>query len=112
VAVVDDAEISRLNDRFRDENRATDVLAFDLRDDANDGALDGEIVVSAETARRTAEADGRDPFAELVLYVVHGCLHLAGHDDIEPDAHRRMHDTENAILTALGYGAVYGEVRP
>lgn len=112
VAVVDDAEISRLNEEFRDEAGATDVLAFDLRDDLASSSIEGEIVVSAETARRVAMTDGREPIGELMLYVVHGCLHLTGHDDLEPADRRRMHETENEILSALGYGAVFGEVRP
>lgn len=111
VAVVDDAEIARIHGQFLGDPKATDVLSFDLRDDATSDAVEGEVVVSAETAKRIADAEGRDPLGELLLYVVHGCLHLAGHDDHEPAEHARMHEIENAILSALGYGAVYGEVK-
>lgn len=111
IAVVDDKEIARIHESFLGDPSPTDVITFDLRDDSASDTLEGEIVTSAETAKRIADAQGRDSFAELLLYVVHGCLHLAGYDDQQPADRIRMHETENAILTALGYGAVYGEVR-
>ena len=112
VAVVDDAEMARLNERFRGRRKPTDVLSFDLSDPGVDGCLDGEVVASAQTARRRADAGRRSPEAELLLYIIHGCLHLAGYDDRQPRDGRRMHAAEDLILTHLGYGAVYGEVSP
>lgn len=112
VAIVNDAEIARLNRRFRDRPEATDVLSFDLRDGERPGHVDGEVVVSAETAARRAGRDGRAPAAELLLYVVHGCLHLGGYDDQTRAESTRMHAAENEIMAALGCGAVFGEVQP
>ena len=68
----------------------------------------GEIVVSADTARREATARGIPPLHELVLYVVHGALHLAGHDDKKPKQASRMRAAERRILNELGYGDVFG----
>jgi probable rRNA maturation factor len=77
--------------------RRTDVLAFPL-----DPPLLGEIVVSAETARRQARAL-RVPLAlELRLLVTHGVLHLVGYDDREPLEARLMHERERQILGGAG----------
>jgi probable rRNA maturation factor len=97
LTIVDDAEIRRLNARFRGVRRRTDVLAFPL-----DPPLLGEIVVSAETARRQARAL-RVPLAlELRLLVTHGVLHLVGYDDREPLEARLMHERERQILGGAG----------
>ncbi|HNQ24131.1 MAG TPA: rRNA maturation RNase YbeY [Phycisphaerae bacterium] len=111
LAVVDDPHITRLNETYLQHAGPTDVLAFDLRDQAW-MPLDGEIVVSAETARRVAQQRGHDWTAELLLYVVHGTLHLLGYDDQEAEAARRMHEVEDEILMSLGVGAVYGSGEP
>ena len=93
--MVDDAEIRRLNARFRGVRRRTDVLAFPL-----DPPVLGEVVISAETARRQA-ARLRVPLAlELELLVTHGVLHLVGYDDREPLEARLMHEREREILTS------------
>jgi probable rRNA maturation factor len=95
LTVVDDAEIRRLNARFRGVRRRTDVLAFPL-----DPPILGEVVISAETARRQA-ARLRVPLAlELELLVTHGVLHLVGYDDREPLEARLMHEREREILTS------------
>ena len=114
VALVDDPCIAELNETHLHERGPTDVLAFDLRDhDEKETAdvactpLEGEIVVSVETAAREAEARGHGFDAELALYVVHGTLHLLGYDDhLEADA-VRMHAMEDEILASIGVGPVY-----
>ncbi len=97
VAVVTDDAIRALNRRFLGRDRPTDVLAFPL-DEA-----EGEVVVSADRAVREAERRGVPPLAELMLYVVHGILHLSGYDDREPAAARRMHAETLRILRRLGH---------
>lgn len=112
--------MTRLHERHSGDPTPTDVLTFDLGTDVRSGRLDGEIVVCADVAfaaaRRPRTADSRRPgtraarrpaLAELVLYVVHGLLHLSGHDDHEPGAYRRMHAREDEILMSLGWGAVF-----
>ncbi len=72
------------------------MLSFVL--EQGEGFLDGEVVVSAETAQRAAPRFGWSAAEELLLYVIHGTLHLAGYDDATPgaagdDAHARRRST-------------------
>jgi probable rRNA maturation factor len=100
VAIVDDATIHDLNRRHLNHDYPTDVLSYPLEESPT--ALEGEIVVSAETARRAAPEYGWSPEDELCLYVVHGALHLAGYRDksaAEQDAMRRA---EREVLASLG----------
>jgi probable rRNA maturation factor len=105
ITVLDDAEIRRLNRHFLSHDWPTDVLSFDLSDPGRQ--LSGEIVVSAERAARVAKRRRADARAELLLYVVHGLLHLLGYDDLAPAPASRMHRRENEILTELGYPDVF-----
>lgn len=114
LAVVDDAAIRQLNKRHLDRDEPTDVLAFDLSGDVSSPqdrpsgiAVDGDVVVSVETAGREAQRRGHSVHAELALYAVHGTLHLLGHDDHVTEEAARMHEIEDEILTDLGYGPIY-----
>jgi probable rRNA maturation factor len=111
VTLVDDAEISRINRQYLNHDGPTDVISFDLSD-AGDARLSGEIVVSAERAVRVAAERGTDPVGELLLYAVHGLLHLAGYDDRTAAKAAHMHARENELLTALGYPDVYRKGSP
>ncbi|MCP4245699.1 MAG: rRNA maturation RNase YbeY [bacterium] len=106
-ALVDDPEIARLNEQYLGHQGPTDVLSFDLSEPGQPG-LEGEIVVSVETARREAEERNHDVGAEVALYCLHGTLHLLGYEDAQPDQARRMHETEDGLLAAAGIGPVYG----
>lgn len=97
LALIMDDEMQELNRRFLGHDRPTDVLAFPL------GENDGEIVVSAERAIAVAEEREVEPLSELMLYVVHGLLHLLGHDDNEPGEARRMHALSLKLLRGAGY---------
>ena len=108
LAVVDDARIAALNAEYRGHAGPTDCLAFDLRDDGQADAVEGEIVVSWETARREAAARELGLQAELTLYVIHGLLHLLGYDDLDVQQAARMHQTEDRILISLGLGPGHG----
>lgn len=84
--IVSDRNIRELNRRYRDKNRATDVLAFPA-DPVPAGLLSGEeadylgdLVVSAETAARQAREAGVGLGDEIRLLAVHGYLHLLGYD--------------------------------
>jgi probable rRNA maturation factor len=98
VAVVDDAEIRRLNARYRGIARRTDVLAFPLETPEAPDQLVGQIVVSAEAARRQARRLGVPLACELELLVTHGTLHLVGYDDRDPVEADLMHRRERDIL--------------
>lgn len=102
--------MARLHADHSGDPTPTDVLTFDLGCDSRRGHIDGEIIVCADVAY--AAARRRGALAELVLYVVHGVLHLAGHDDHADAAYRRMHRREDEILTALGWGPVFAKNSP
>ncbi len=100
VALVGDEEIAELNRRFLARDGVTDVLAFSY--ESSEDALNGEIVVNAELAVRVAASKPHGPEDELLLYIVHGLLHLLGYDDHDPDDTHRMRAREQDILTAVG----------
>lgn len=102
VAVMDDAAIRALNRRYLGHDCPTDVISFPL--ERSGDRLEGEIAVSAETAAAAAERYGWRPDEELLLYVVHGALHLAGLDDRTPAGRAAMRRRERACLAALGVG--------
>jgi probable rRNA maturation factor len=101
VSVVNDPAIRRLNSRYLRRRTATDVLAFDL-DAPGPSRLLGEVIVSADTAKRQARHAGVPVALELDLLVVHGLLHLAGWDDHEPREARLMHERAREILAGAG----------
>src|SRR5438093_598282 len=80
LAFVDNATIHRLNKRYLDHDEPTDVLSFPLSD-AHARKLAGELVIGVEVAQQQAQERGHAVDAELSLYVIHGLLHLCGHDD-------------------------------
>lgn len=100
IALVDDAEIRRLNRAFRGVGRRTDVLAFPLEISQAHGGLVGQIVVSLDTARRQSRRLGVPLDLELQLLVTHGILHLIGYDDRDPVEARLMHGREREILAS------------
>jgi probable rRNA maturation factor len=100
LALVDDAEIRRLNRQYLDHDYATDVLSFPLGQE--DGYLEGEIVVSGQTAVRSADRYGWSAAEELMLYVIHGCLHLTGCDDQSDTDRRKMRQLESKYMGHLG----------
>jgi len=106
IAIVDDAEIRKLNTRFLDHRTTTDCLSFDLSDTGGESRI-FELVVNGEMAVRQANLRGHSREAELALYVTHGLLHNLGFDDSTPSLARKMHETEDEILQQLGYGFVY-----
>ena len=79
--ITDDATIRELNRRFRNIDRATDVLSFPDGGELPSGlTLLGEIIVSLDAARRQAIELGHDEIRELSELVLHGVLHLIGYD--------------------------------
>jgi probable rRNA maturation factor len=100
VALVGDREIAELNRRFLRRRRVTDVLAFPYESDGQ--TVSGEIVVNAEQAVRQAQGRPHSAEDELMLYLVHGLLHLLGYDDRRAADRRRMREREQAILNAVG----------
>ncbi len=102
LALVDDAEIHRINREFLGHDYPTDVISFVLGDPSQAlprEHLEGELVVSAETAIREASAHGWSAADELLLYVVHGLLHLCGYDDLTDEDRPVMRSRERQVLS-------------
>jgi len=95
VLITGDARIRDLNHRFRDVDRATDVLSFPDGDVLPSGlALLGEIVISLDTARRQAAELGHDEVRELSELALHGVLHLIGYDHENDRGHMNALEIE------------------
>lgn len=105
LAIVNDATIAELHGRYLDDPTPTDVLSFPL--ETGPERLEGEVVVSAETAARSAARYGWAPADELLLYVVHGTLHLAGWLDATPKERTAMRRRERAVLSHFGLSPSY-----
>ena len=102
ILLVGDRRMATLHEEWLGVPGPTDVITFDLAGGAPGGGLHGDIVVSAETAARVARELGWSPRHEVAYYVVHGLLHLAGHDDIDPSKRRAMRARERVLMRAAG----------
>jgi probable rRNA maturation factor len=102
ILVVTDGVIRGLNRRWRDKDKATDVLSFPMAGVAEGGPCLGDVVVSLDTAIRRARAERRPLAAELDRYLAHGLLHLLGFDHERPGEARRMAAREAALMGADG----------
>jgi probable rRNA maturation factor len=100
VAVIDDATMRELNTQFLKHDWATDVLSFVLEQD--EASVEGEIIVSADTAERMAKVYGWAADDEMLLYAIHGALHLVGYDDQTPEAQTTMRERERIYLAGFG----------
>jgi probable rRNA maturation factor len=109
VAIVDDPTIHELNRQYLQHDYPTDVLSFTLESDPP--RLVGEIIASVDTAAELAVEAGWSAAEELVLYIVHGMLHLAGYEDKTPDAGAKMRAAELAVLRRLGITPSPGDAR-
>lgn len=102
IAIVSDERMHALNRQYLQHDYPTDVLSFVLDSNPHEQSLDGEIIVSADYAAREAIRYGWTTADELLLYVIHGCLHLVGHDDTTPSAKLAMRAAEAACLRQFG----------
>jgi probable rRNA maturation factor len=114
VVLTDNRHIRDLSNEYLNRDAVTDVISFPLEDPewpegqhASNGSINGEIIASAERAYYQAQAIHGNPEAELLLYIVHGLLHLVGYDDRTERQARRMHAREDALLSELGFPCVY-----
>lgn len=105
LAVVDDDTIHGLNRQYLGHDCPTDVLSFLLERDGD--RLEGEVIVSAETAAASAADFGWSAEDELLLYVIHGILHLTGCLDGSPAQQREMQSRERAYLAQFGLSDSY-----
>jgi probable rRNA maturation factor len=107
VAIVDDPTIHEMNVRHLEHDYPTDVLSFLIEQDGS--RIEGDIAASIDTAAREAPKYGWLAEDELLLYVVHGALHLAGFDDLEPTKQKAMRAAEQQVLAEFGLRAIYDD---
>lgn len=100
IAVVDDPTIHEINRQYLEHDYPTDVLSFVLED--RPPYLEGELVVSTDTAISNAADYEWQPASELLLYVIHGTLHLVGYRDKHADDILAMRQAEEKYLKQLG----------
>ncbi len=92
VVLASDLAVRRLNARHRGQNKPTNVLTFE----------GGDIILALGVVRREARAAGRPASHHLAHLVVHGALHLRGHDHDRPGDARRMEMAETRLLRRMG----------
>jgi probable rRNA maturation factor len=109
IGIVTDERMHELNRQYLQHDYPTDVLSFVLDSGDEAQSLDGEIIASADYAAREAERYGWTTDDELLLYVIHGCLHLVGHDDHTPDGRAAMRAAESRHLAEFGLQHRYEE---
>ena len=101
LAIIDDEKMHALNRQFLNHDYPTDVLSFPLERDAEAATLVGEIIVSADTAHEVAVEYDWPYEHELLLYVIHGALHLVGFDDKSEEKVIEMRKAEEEILASF-----------
>ncbi|MDB2687151.1 rRNA maturation RNase YbeY [Mariniblastus sp.] len=99
VAIVDDPTIRKLNQQYLQHDYETDVISFVLDWNEDTGSLSGQLIVSTDTAATLADDVGSTMQEELLLYVIHGMLHLVGYDDKQPAAALEMRAAEKEYLS-------------
>lgn len=91
ISFITDAAISAAHGKFMGDPSPTDVITFQH----------GEILISTETASRQAEEHAHDSQRECALCLIHGLLHLHGHDDHAPDESAVMQQVQESILAEV-----------
>jgi probable rRNA maturation factor len=108
IRVVSGRESARLNSTYRGKAGPTNVLSFPFQAPPQ-AARDtlGDLAICAPVVAREARAQGKSPRAHWAHMVVHGVLHLLGHDHIKVRQARVMEALEQRILADLGYADPY-----
>ena len=100
VRITNDPTIRQLNAKHLGHDYATDVISFGYEADLPN--VEGELVVSIDTAKKQSQEIGWPCSHELILYVVHGVLHICGMDDHQVDDRAAMRAAEETVLQSLG----------
>ena len=112
ICLVDEAEMTRINETFLRHGGSTDVITFDYTDSDSARpadsvhrvtcpAIQGEIFVCVDEAVAQARKFDTNWQSEVARYIVHGVLHLTGHNDHRPAARKKMKREENRLLAGL-----------
>jgi probable rRNA maturation factor len=108
IVLTDNAHLQELNLNYLGIDAPTDVLSFPASEtDPESGSrYIGDILISVPRAQSQADAAGHPLESEVQLLVVHGTLHLLGHDHAEPKEKSRMWKTQAEVLDSLGLGDI------
>ncbi len=110
ITLTDDKNIHALNKKYRDIDRATDVLSFAFRESDEpevigaDFEILGDVIISLERAKVQAEEFGHSFLREIIFLEVHGLLHLLGYDHMQDDERQEMETEQKFIMEKLGIG--------
>jgi probable rRNA maturation factor len=108
VRIVDENEISELNQQYRQKKGSTNVLSFPVDEDLPlDIPLLGDLVICAAVVKREALEQNKSLTAHWAHMIVHGTLHLLGYDHIDDEQATRMEQKEITILHGLGFSNPY-----
>ena len=107
VILVNDKQMSQLHRDFLGLDSPTDVLTFPIDLDPRGRPLSGEVYVCVPYARRQAKERNIHLPDELLLYALHGVLHLSGYDDRTHADYLKMHKMEDKVLRDIGVGNVF-----
>lgn len=95
LVVLSDEELRIMHQNFLDDNTVTDVMTFNL---SEDDQVEGEIYMSLDRAKEQALQYAVAIQNELARLIIHGCLHLAGYDDHQPEDRKKMKLVENKMV--------------
>ena len=108
VRIVDQDEITELNQQYRNKQGATNVLSFPADHDLPlEVPLLGDLVICAPVVAKEAAEQAKSLQAHWAHMVIHGTLHLLGYDHIEEDQAAEMEQKEISILKNLGFSNPY-----
>lgn len=110
IRLVDDEESRTLNREYRGKDYPTNVLSFpaDLPPELNIPLL-GDLVICVPVVHREAGEQNKPTESHWAHMVIHGCLHLLGHDHIEESEAEEMENIERALMAELGFSDPYIE---
>jgi len=107
ITLTDDKNIHAMNKKFRDVDRATDVLSFAFRESDEPEIIGtgfeilGDVIISLERAKVQAEEFGHTFLREIIFLEVHGLLHLLGYDHMQDDERQEMEAEQRFIMEKL-----------
>ncbi|MEW5895847.1 MAG: rRNA maturation RNase YbeY [Candidatus Omnitrophota bacterium] len=108
VVFVTDKKIQSINRKFLNHDFPTDVISFDLSEKQLSRVkrvkihlIEGEIYISTASAVRNAKEYGSSNIEEILLYIIHGILHLLGHNDHSSQERKRMRRKEQEVMDFL-----------
>ena len=112
ILLTDDAHVRELNRKWRAKDQPTNVLSFPSPFDATQGPrFLGDVVLACETVMREAAAEGKPADHHLAHLVVHGVLHLLGHDHAKDGEAEAMERQERLALASVGVPDPYVDSR-